>query len=587
MPFLSTFSPPISSFPHTFSTSPAESSSSLFPLPGLEFHTFRRRCIGNFTPSPSLSFCVVTVKKKRRGLCCVCRSAVSGDVAETVVQRNIVSDEFKDSDFDEMKGLSQLPAHEGSCNDSGGLSRTRRKSLDLVVFFKNEIGDLGFSPTTDDLIAQVNDFLAKKPTIVANFQNLQENKLLSISDLNNLLIALAKSDSLELAIRAFYELTPQPYSSSGGPIPNSLSFSIIIQCLCKWNKLETAKLILHEMLRKGFSPNSVTFTVLIHSLCKRGKLQKAREVFEEMHKIKCTPTIRTYNSLLNGLCYVGRIDEALKLLRKIEKASSSKATKPDIYTYTTLMDGFCKVGRSDEAMELLEEAIKLGLNPTIVTFNSLLNGYSKEGRPLKGVAVLSQMVSRECRPDIISYTILLLGLLKWAKIPEALLIYKDMMKSGFQPDERVMNTLLRGICKEVTVNDREWLMEAEMVFGKIYEMGFRVSPYTYSLMIQALGRCGEVSRAFSNLLDMFRLGKSPTLMTCNIVMRLLCRDKRIDDAFLVFVLMIESGIVPTVFSCTVLLDQLNQQGRFLDACGVFCTTFKHGIVIDQVPMTVE
>lgn len=71
--------------------------------------------------------------------------------------------------------------------------------------------------------------------------------------------------------------------------------------------------ISNQMLGEGISPDVVTFTILIDCLCKERKLGEARNIFSLMIKHRREPKLLTYNSLINGLYLVGQVDDAEKL----------------------------------------------------------------------------------------------------------------------------------------------------------------------------------------------------------------------------------------------------------------------------------
>jgi pentatricopeptide repeat protein len=67
--------------------------------------------------------------------------------------------------------------------------------------------------------------------------------------------------------------------------------------------------MLHEMLDKGHNPNIITFTSIIDGLCKEGKLQEALWLLDVMVQIGHQPNEITYNTLINEFCKVGNLGE--------------------------------------------------------------------------------------------------------------------------------------------------------------------------------------------------------------------------------------------------------------------------------------
>ncbi|XP_015580555.2 pentatricopeptide repeat-containing protein At1g62910 [Ricinus communis] len=400
----------------------------------------------------------------------------------------------------------------------------------------------------------------------------KDGEIPSISDFNDLLMALVIANELDLALNMYSDV------STLGLVPDSWTFSIVIRCHCKRNDADEAKRVLDRMLENGLNPNVVTFTTLINSFCKKGKLQKAYEVIDVMNTIGCQPNVQTYNCLLKGLCYIGKVEEAYEILEDIKKSS----IEPDIYTYTAMMDGFCKVGRSEEAMQLLNEAIEMGLTPNVVTFNTLIDGYSKEGRPLQGVGVLKKMKQRNCMPDIISYSTLLHGLLVWRKIKTALRIYEEMVRNGFEVDEKLMNSLLRGLCRKF-LKDNELLNDAYQVFEKMKERTVVIHHSTYSLVIQAFSTGKKVDDALSNIHRMIKDGYVPRIITINTVIRAFCKEGRVDKALSILVLMFETRKFPSITSYDIMIRELNRQGMCRVASNVYGAALVRGVVPNQKP----
>ncbi|KDO64095.1 hypothetical protein CISIN_1g011714mg [Citrus sinensis] len=394
----------------------------------------------------------------------------------------------------------------------------------------------------------------------------------SVSDFNDLLMALVMLNEQETAVKFFSE------ASSYGLAPNSWTFSIMIRCYCNKNDFFEARKVIDCMFDNGYHPNVTTFTILVNSLCKSGRLKEALEVLDQMGRIGCKPNIQTYNCLLKGLCYVGRVEEAYEMLMNVK----NDGLKPDVYTYTAVMDGFCKVGRSNEAMELLNEAIERGVTPNVVTFNTLFNGYCKEGTPMKGVGLLKLMKKRNCLPDKISYSTLLNGLLKWGKIRPAVSIFKEMVRFGFEVDERMMNSLLRGLCMK-SWEEKDLLEDAYQVFEKMTKKVSVTDPGTYGIVIRTLGKGKKTDEALIHLHHAIEMGHIPRTITFNNVIQALCGEGKIDKALLLLFLMYEHAKIPSRTSYDMLITKLDQLEKSYDACALYGAALKQGVIPQRKP----
>ncbi|EYU29501.1 hypothetical protein MIMGU_mgv11b021218mg [Erythranthe guttata] len=116
-----------------------------------------------------------------------------------------------------------------------------------------------------------------------------------------------------------------------------LMLSILLDSLCKTHMIAEAFSFLRAMEDKGVSPNTITYRILINGLCKDGKLKHAK-------------------NLLNGLLSK---DEANDLLVKIESCSECA---PDSMAYNNIIHGLLKMKEIYKAMSFLEEMYKRGFS---------------------------------------------------------------------------------------------------------------------------------------------------------------------------------------------------------------------------------
>lgn len=401
----------------------------------------------------------------------------------------------------------------------------------------------------------------------------QNGEFETVSEFNDLLMALLFVDDSNLALKMFDEM------SFHGVEADSWTLSIVIRCHCKNKEFDEAERVLGYMLENGFEPEFSTISMLLKSLSKSGRLQRALGVLEVVGRVGFKPMVKTYNCLLKGLCYVGRVEEAFEMLMKMKEED----LKPDIYSYTAVMDGFCKVGRSDEAMELLNEAFEMGLTPDVVTFNTLFNGYCIEGRPLMGIGILKKMKERNCSPDYICYSTFLHGLLKWGHIKTALRIYEEMVGIGLKVEDKMMNVLVRGLCR-ISCKGKGFLENAHQVFEKMKHEDSVIDPSTYDVMIGALCMGKKIDDASVYLQKMIRMGYSPRMVTFNGVIRALCLEEKVIEALSILVLLNEEGRVPSRTCYNLLIDELNQHGSLLGASSIYGAALKRGVIPTMMPL---
>ena len=60
------------------------------------------------------------------------------------------------------------------------------------------------------------------------------------------------------------------------------------------------------MMMQGCLPNVVTYTAMLDVLCKNFMFDQAHGLLEDMVMEKCSPNTVTFNTVIKGLCSGGR-----------------------------------------------------------------------------------------------------------------------------------------------------------------------------------------------------------------------------------------------------------------------------------------
>ncbi|KAG0461035.1 hypothetical protein HPP92_021332 [Vanilla planifolia] len=147
-------------------------------------------------------------------------------------------------------------------------------------------------------------------------------------------------------------------------VPNTVTYNVLIDGLCKAGFSHKAELLCKEMLVTGFLPNHITYGCFLDHLVVKGKLEEAISLHEVMVKELFANTV-TYNILIKGFCKAGRIQDANRLLGDMK----SNGLLPDRISYSTLLYGNSKQGDLAEAFKLWEEMLREGIEPDTLAYN--------------------------------------------------------------------------------------------------------------------------------------------------------------------------------------------------------------------------
>ncbi|XP_078152862.1 uncharacterized protein LOC144548054 [Carex rostrata] len=292
-----------------------------------------------------------------------------------------------------------------------------------------------------------------------------------------------------------------------GSVPNLFSYNILIKGFCSKGNIGFSLQLLYRMIKQGgkCKPCVITYSVVIDELCKIGQLAKAFGLYRQMCFAGVIPDTITYNSLINGLCKKGEIEKAKELMHDM----SSKGYEHNVVTYNTLIDGLCHQGEITKANELLHEMISKGYEPNVVTYNILIDWLCKKGQITKAKELFHEMISKGYMPTLVTYNAFVDWLCKKGEVTKAKELMHDMISKGCKPSVVTYNTLINGLCNKGEITKAKELM---------YEMiskGYEPDVVTYTTLIVGLYKNGEVTKAKELQHEMISKGYKPNATTYN------------------------------------------------------------------------
>ncbi|XP_057988957.1 pentatricopeptide repeat-containing protein At1g62930, chloroplastic-like [Hevea brasiliensis] len=151
---------------------------------------------------------------------------------------------------------------------------------------------------------------------------------------------------------------------SHGQQPDKVTFSIILDGLCKQGYLDEALTLFKAMEKSRLKPDCVSFTILIDGMCKAGRLNDAKELFFRHFEKGLQPNVYTYSTIIKGLCKEGLLDEAYKVFRGMEKSGCV----PNGCCYNVIIQGFLRHEDVAKATQLIDEMVDKGFSADATTF---------------------------------------------------------------------------------------------------------------------------------------------------------------------------------------------------------------------------
>uniref|UniRef100_A0A199UCL3 Pentacotripeptide-repeat region of PRORP domain-containing protein n=1 Tax=Manihot esculenta TaxID=3983 RepID=A0A199UCL3_MANES len=145
-----------------------------------------------------------------------------------------------------------------------------------------------------------------------------------------------------------------------GLVPDIVTYNTFIKGLFQAGRPQTAQGLFHNMCSHGQQPNIVTFSIMIDGLCKERDLDE--------------PNIVIYCILINGMCKAGKINDAKELFSRLFK----NGLQPDVYICSAIMKGLCQAGfrrHNDlpKASELINEMVDKGFSADATTTDMVVH----------------------------------------------------------------------------------------------------------------------------------------------------------------------------------------------------------------------
>ncbi|EEF42103.1 pentatricopeptide repeat-containing protein, putative [Ricinus communis] len=295
----------------------------------------------------------------------------------------------------------------------------------------------------------------------------------NLAAFNGLFSALCKSKNVRKAQEIFD-------SSKDRFVPDSKTYTILLEGWGKTPNLPKAREIFREMVDVGCSPDIVTYGIMVDILCKAGRVDEALDIVKEMDLTICKPTSFIYSVLIHTYGIENRIEDAVDTFLGMEK----NGVKADVAAYNALIGAFCKVNKFKNVYRVLNEMDYKGMQPNSRTLNIILNNLIARGETDEAFRVFRRMI-KVCEPDADTYTMMIKMFCERNELEMALKVWKYMKKKHFVPSMHTFSVLINGLCEEGDVS------HACVMLEDMIEKGIRPSGVTFGRLRHLLIKEGR------------------------------------------------------------------------------------------------
>jgi len=232
----------------------------------------------------------------------------------------------------------------------------------------------------------------------------------------------------------------------------------------------------------------------------------------------------------------------------------------DLRLYNAYMAAMAKCGRVNEVLKAFKEMEASGLRGDVVSFCSVMNAHAKTGDFAKANDTFALMVSRGVSPNERAYSILIDAYAQWGHVDKAFQVLQDMESraedgSSCMPNAVTYSSLIKACGRGGQVN------LAIQTFTRMKNAGIEPNVVTWTALIDACGKGGRIDLAHALFHEMINRGVPPNMVTCSAMISAFVKKGEMDIAFEVFDYMRDAGLRPSQVTYGSLLHACVSRGE--------------------------
>ncbi|KAK3040791.1 hypothetical protein RJ639_029135 [Escallonia herrerae] len=321
---------------------------------------------------------------------------------------------------------------------------------------------------------------------------------------------------------------------------------------------EAAARTFDELGSYGLEKNTESMNVLLDTLCKENRVEQARAIFLEL-KSHIPPNAHTFNIFIHGWCKVNRVDEAQWTIQEMK----GHGCRPCAISYSTIIQSYCRHFNFHRAYELLDDMQAEGCPPNIVTYTTIMCSLTKAEEFEEALQIAEKMKTVGCKPDTLFYNALIYTLGKTGQLRNAVHVFEvEMPKVGVKPNTSTYNSMISMFCHRA---------QEQKALDVLREMEnsshCKPDAQSYYPLIKLYFKTGKTEVCLSNLLDdmVCKHHVSLDLASYTLLIHGFCRANKCESAYLLFEEMTSKEITPRYQTCRLLLDEIKQKNWYAAA----------------------
>ncbi|KAI3686533.1 hypothetical protein L1987_80212 [Smallanthus sonchifolius] len=283
---------------------------------------------------------------------------------------------------------------------------------------------------------------------------------------NSMVSGYSRTGDVEKALRLFQEMLER----------NQTSWNAMISGYVECGKLDLARSFYNSMPQR----NNISCIMMIGGYSKCGDIVSARKLFDEMGE----KDHLLYNAMIACYAKNSRPKEALDLFD--EMLQPSVDVQADKMTLATVISACSQLGDLSFGSSIHELYMnQMGITMDDHLCTALIDLYAKCGSIDKAFKLFHKLHKK----DVVAYTAMILGCGINGKEQIAIKLFDETMESKIRPNLVSFSGLLTALSHVGMVE------ESSQCFNSMKRYGLVPIPDHYSLMVEILGRAGQLEEA--------------------------------------------------------------------------------------------
>ncbi|KAJ8906885.1 hypothetical protein NDN08_003369 [Rhodosorus marinus] len=246
----------------------------------------------------------------------------------------------------------------------------------------------------------------------------------------------------------------------------------------------------------------------------------------------------------------GQIEKALDTFRRIEK-DEKEDTPEKIFTY--MISALGKHGRLDEAKMIFQKKLESDKPFTVSVINSMMVAYNACKQPEGALQLRRYFKERNLVEDVSSYNAILQSYMALDQPLNAIEIFNDMKAKKLPWDKYTAMSIIKAYSQIGNTN------QARRIADQLAKSG-RADIHVWNALMDAFAKNREMDKADEHLHRMYRLKRTPDVVTYNtLILGYACAGNR-DKAVEMFEKLKKEGLRPNERSYHPIIMNLSETG---------------------------